>query len=69
MTNAPTGPGTPVGLLDVADIFGVTRQAVYHWIAHCDFPKPSITVNRTTRLWSWGKVEAWAAARGVQKSV
>lgn len=57
-------PGQPVGLRDIADAFGISKQTAYTWAARPDFPEPSATVNRTTRLWAWGRVEQWAASVG-----
>lgn len=57
-------PGQPVGILDIADAFGVSKQTAYTWSSRPDFPAPSAIVNRSTRLWSWGRVETWAATVG-----
>lgn len=62
---APPPPSAPMGVRDISDYYGVSLKTTYHWIERPDFPAPSCTVNRTTRLWSFGKLDLWATEHGV----
>lgn len=53
-----------VGIRDIANEFGISKQTAYTWTAKPEFPEPSAIVNGTTRIWWRTDVLAWAASIG-----
>lgn len=55
-----------VGLGEMADLFGVSKQAVSNWRErNADFPTP-ITVLKSGPIWLLEQITAWADDNGVQ---
>lgn len=59
----------PVGVVEIADRLGVSRDAVNKWRERFPpgtpggFPQPRWTVGGRP-AWAWGDVESWARATG-----
>jgi prophage regulatory protein len=52
----------PLGLLEVAEVLGVSKQRVHQLIgAYKDFPTPMAEL-AMGRLWRRNDIEAWAAS-------
>lgn len=54
-----------VTVSDIAELAGVTRQAVRHWATgarHSGFPRPLATVGDGVRVWREADVDAWLSA-------
>lgn len=49
-----------LGLAEVADLLGVSKQQVNSWMRESRFPEPAQRV-RATPLWLRPDIEAWAA--------
>lgn len=60
---APVGiqPGNILGLAEVAEMLGKSRQAVSNWIARgaCSFPAP-VAHLAATKVWDRDQVDEWA---------
>ena len=53
-----------VGLAEVAELFGVTRQAVANWRGrHTDFPAPAVEL-KSGPVWQLDTIQDWAALNG-----
>lgn len=53
-----------VGLAEVAELFGVTRQAVTNWQArHDDFPKPVLSL-RCGPIYNLPDIKRWGIKTG-----
>lgn len=51
---------TLVGVHEIAEAIGVTKQVVVNWKArYPSFPKP-IAELRMGPIWQWGPIKAWA---------
>ena len=48
--------------LQIAEEFGLTRQAVYHWVERPDFPRPVASLGKKFRVWLLSEVREWRAA-------
>lgn len=59
------GPGSedPVGLAEIADLLGVTRQTADNWRTRGALPPPRWTVGGRP-AWAWGAIHAWAVSTG-----
>ena len=54
-----------VGIAEIANLFGVSRQAASNWRErHADFPKP-IALLKSGPVWELGYILEWAEARGM----
>ena len=54
-----------VGLAEVADLFGVSRQAASNWRErHADFPSPTASL-KSGPVWELPYILEWAKARGM----
>ena len=55
-----------VGVAEIADIFGVSRQAASNWRErYVDFPKPAASL-KSGPVWELPDIVAWAEARDMQ---
>ena len=55
-----------VGVAEIADLFGVSRQAASNWRErHSDFPSPAASL-KSGPIWELPDVLAWADERGMQ---
>ena len=52
-----------VGVAEIAEMFGVTRQRVHQLIQANDFPAPEAELS-AGRIWKRSDVEAWGRATG-----
>ena len=52
-----------VGVYEIADLLGVTRQRVQQLIKHADFPAPAVTL-RSGPIWLLTDVQDWAKRTG-----
>lgn len=52
---------THVGLTEIGDLLGVTRQRAYQLSRKPDFPAP-VAETKAGRIWDRAAVEAWAAS-------
>lgn len=59
----PTGPSTPVGMVEVAAKLGVRRQTVDMWHHRDLLPEPDWTVGGRP-AWRWSTIETWARETG-----
>ena len=54
-----------VGVAEIADMFGVSRQAASNWRErHADFPTPAASL-RSGPVWELSDIVAWANERGM----
>ena len=61
MSTIEIDPEDVVTASQIAKRFGLSRNAVFNWIArYPDFPGP-VLKTEVVRLWSWAAVEAWAS--------
>jgi prophage regulatory protein len=56
-------PPDLVGLTEIAELLGVSRQRVDQLAAGDDFPEP-IAVLAAGRIWNCSDIEAWARRNG-----
>lgn len=57
---------TLVGVAEIADLFGVSRQAASNWRErHADFPRPAASL-KSGPVWELPDILAWADERGMQ---
>ncbi len=55
-----------VGVAEIADLFGVSRQAASNWRErHSDFPSPAASL-KSGPVWELPDILAWADQRGMQ---
>ena len=55
-----------VGVAEIADLFGVSRQAASNWRErHSDFPSPAASL-KSGPVWELPNILAWATERGMQ---
>jgi predicted DNA-binding transcriptional regulator AlpA len=52
-----------VGVLELVDLLGVTRQRVWQLIKRADFPEPCYRM-KAGDFWLLADIEAWATATG-----
>ena len=52
-----------VGVAEIADMLGVTRQRVHQLMQAPDFPNPVAELS-AGRIWNRDEVEAWARSTG-----
>ena len=52
-----------VGVLEIADLLGVSRQRVQQLVHRADFPEPCYRM-RAGDFWLLADIEAWAKATG-----
>lgn len=62
MTYAPP-VADPVGLSDIADRLGVSRDTTKHWKLRGVLPAPKWTVSGRP-VWDWPTIERWARKTG-----
>jgi hypothetical protein len=56
--------GDLVGLAEIAQRAGVTKDAVNKWRArHTDFPAPEVVL-AATPVWEWDDIEQWLKVTG-----
>jgi hypothetical protein len=59
--SAPLADETLVGLHEIADAIGVTKQVVYSWrVRFPSFPKPLADL-RMGPVWKWGALKGWVS--------
>jgi chromosome partitioning protein len=55
-----------VGLAEMADLLGVTKQVLTNWRSRkANFPEP-IAELKSGPVWDWKAIEAWAFAEGIE---
>ncbi len=56
---------TLVGLAELAELFGMSKQTVSNWRSRQDFPEP-VAQLRSGPIWQLAAVEKWAQANGLK---
>lgn len=66
MTTLIERPQDIVGVGDIADRLGWSKEAVCNWaVRYEDFPEPH-TILKMGRIWDWQLIDKWAVAHGKQ---
>lgn len=63
MTLAVSAPMKLMGLHEVAELLGVSRQRADQLVRERDFPRP-VAELKAGRIWRTGDVEKWKEKRG-----
>ncbi len=58
-------PQNLVGLAELADLFGMSKQAISNWRTKPDFPDPVVQL-RSGPIWSFDSVKKWADTNAIQ---